>query len=98
MKATFFKVLAFCRIIDSYDQTLSLTNIGLIIILVKLAIVQQTSLVDLGALFLGLLSYQSKKVLTKDVALASLKSINSAVNTVTQLGAEIVEKQKDLNV
>lgn len=88
----------FIRLVDPFDGNLSLTNIGLIIVLVKLAVVQQASLTDISALFLALISYQSKKIINKQVAIDSLKSVSNIISAVTKTGEEIAKKEQDLNV
>lgn len=55
------RVLAFFRIIDAHDGQLSLTNIALIIVLVKLALVTAPTVFDLGTLLLALANYNAKK-------------------------------------
>lgn len=59
------KVLRFLRLVDD-DGVLSLTNIAVMVILVKMAGVQVHSLTDITALITVLLSYQGKRYLTKD--------------------------------
>jgi len=59
------KILKFFRLVNG-DNNLSLTNIACIIILFKLALIPQYGLEDLGVLFVVLLNYSAKKVITKD--------------------------------
>lgn len=63
MKAFFIKLGKFFRILDEYNNNLSLTNVAVIITLVKLAMAPALSIVDIGALLISLISYTSKKVL-----------------------------------
>lgn len=60
------KALVWLRLIDEHDGNISLTNIALLIALVKLAVAPSASIVDIGALFISLASYQAKKVINKD--------------------------------
>jgi hypothetical protein len=58
------KLLAFLRITDENGQ-LSLTQLALWVVLIKLAIMPTTSLADLGALLVGLANYTGKKIISK---------------------------------
>ncbi len=51
------KPLKFLRLVDEHDGNVSLTNLALLVVLVKIAISTNVSLVDAGALFTVLLSY-----------------------------------------
>lgn len=63
MKAFFIRVGLFLRLIDD-QHNLSLTNIATIIVVIKLALAQQASAIDLGTLLLALANYNVKKYLT----------------------------------
>jgi hypothetical protein len=60
------RILEFIRLVDPHDGLLSLTNIALIVVIVKIATAPSTSLGDLGGLFVALASYQAKKLINKD--------------------------------
>jgi hypothetical protein len=88
------RFLSFLRVVDGHDQTLSLTSIGLIVVLVKIALVPQPSLVDLGALLGTLLLYAHKrmssaKTVDVNAELVATKEALLAATTKT----EAVEKQ-----
>lgn len=68
MKETLMKALIFLRLVDGHDETLSLTNISLIIVITKLALLKNPSMVDISALLLALLNTNIKKLLNKDAA------------------------------
>lgn len=56
------KVLAFLRIIDEHDGKLSLTNLAVIVALLKLALASQVvAPTDLGTIIAALAAYQAKK-------------------------------------
>lgn len=57
------KALTFLRLVDKHDRVLSLTDIGLWIVLIKLALVKQPSVVDLTALAAMLLARGHKKAI-----------------------------------
>ena len=63
MKDFIFKTLTFFRIIDPNDQLLSLTNVALMITLGKLVYAPSVNASSIGALFVSLLAYSSKKVI-----------------------------------
>lgn len=65
------RALVFLRLVDPHDQTLSLTSIALIIVIVKLAMVKTPSVYDLGGLLLALANYNAKKWLAPDPAPAA---------------------------
>lgn len=77
------KVLSFLRLVDENKQ-ISLTNIGVMIVLTKLALVQQAGVADLGALLLALVSYNCKKLLTQASNTDTLRKISSAVEIITK--------------
>lgn len=55
------KFLDFIRITDPHDGRISLTNIAMIVAIVKLAAVQTSTVFDLGTLLLALANYNAKK-------------------------------------
>jgi hypothetical protein len=72
-------LLKFLRVVDSADGQVSLTSLGLIVVLVKVALIREPSLVDLGALLGVLAMYSHKKMLytekrTSDIKLKDLKT------------------------
>ena len=77
------KVLQFLRLVDENNQ-ISLTNIAMIIVLVKLACAQQAGVADLGALMLALASYNCKKLLTKVSEVDMMRKVSSLIETVTK--------------
>lgn len=54
------------RLVDSHDGQLSLTNIALIIVIVKLTLIPSPSIFDLGSLLLALANYNAKKLMAPD--------------------------------
>lgn len=71
-----FKILAFFRVIDSYDETLSITSIAMYISLYRLATTPQASYCDIGALLVTLGAHSYKKVINKDNNQDTLKGSN----------------------
>jgi len=59
----FLRILRFLRLTDEQDN-LSLTNIAVMLIIVKLALLQEYGLQDLGVLLVALLTYTAKKVIS----------------------------------
>jgi hypothetical protein len=66
MKAQAIKIATFLRIIDAHDGQLSLTNVALIVVLLKLVFVPSASLTDVGSLFCALSSYAYKKYVNQN--------------------------------
>jgi hypothetical protein len=62
------RALIWLKIVDAHDGQLSLTNVALYIVLVKLALAQDVNVVDAGSLLIALASYQGKKLMHKRVA------------------------------
>jgi hypothetical protein len=68
MKDWLIKAATFVRVIDSHDGQLSLTNITLIITLVKLVMIQQTLIADIGALLIAMVAFQAKKLINANAS------------------------------
>lgn len=51
----------FLRIVDEHYNQISLVNIALLVIIVKVALAVDPSVADLGALFIGLLAHYGKR-------------------------------------
>jgi hypothetical protein len=62
------RILTFLRITDEHDNKLSLTNIALIVVLIKLVMSPNASIVEVVPLFIALAAYSAKKVINKDAA------------------------------
>ena len=86
MKRYLFEILIFLRLIDRHDETISLTNVALYIVLFKLAMVQQASMMDVGSVFVALSNYNIKKYLNKN-------NIEQAATIATQ----IVTKSEEIS-
>lgn len=67
MQKTLLKYLTFFRIIDPKDQLISLTNVALMVVLGKLVYVPSVSATEIGALFVSLLAYSSKKMINRRI-------------------------------
>lgn len=87
MKQFILKALIFLKIVDEHDENISLTNVGLIVVLVKLAIVQSASIVDIGGLLLALLNYNAKKMINAPL----LK--NDITTQIVQKTEQIISKE-----
>ena len=89
--AAVLRLLAFLRLVDLHDSSLSLTSIALIVVLVKLALTPDPSVEHLGALCLALLAAAHKKALGHDTSRANrvdaehIKKLAELVNTVKAL-------------
>ncbi len=65
LKSKLVKIGQFLKVID-YDKTLSLTNLAVWVVLIKLSTAKEAiSPVDIGALVGTLLPYQAKKYIGK---------------------------------
>lgn len=92
------KVLSFLRIIDPHDGQVSLTNVALIVVLIKIAASASFSMVDAGALFVTLLSYQGKKIINKDKQEDAVKiedAVKSASDAMTLVG-DLIKRVDEL--
>ena len=63
-KENLMKVVNFLRLIDA-EAKLSITNVAVYVVLVKVAIAPEFTLMDAGALFVTLLNYSGKKIINK---------------------------------
>lgn len=59
-------ILSFFRIVDAHDETLSITNIALYIVLYKLTMAPAINITDVGALVIALGNYSIKKIINKN--------------------------------
>lgn len=92
------KILTFLRIVDPHDGLISLTNVALLVVLVKIAFAASFSIVEAGALFVTLLSYQGKKLINKDAQEDTVKiedAVRSATDAMTVVG-DLIKKVDDL--
>lgn len=91
--------LSFFRIIDPHDGQLSLTNVALIVVLGKILAASSVSIVDAGALFVALLSYQGKKVINKNKSDDGLKiedAVRASTDAIT-LAGDLIKKVDELS-
>jgi hypothetical protein len=86
------KLLSFFRIIDEYDKKLSITNCAVIIVLIKLTLAPNTSVMDTGALFIAMASYAYKKHINKDIG--APKQEDLVTPRIAQLEGELKEASK----
>lgn len=73
------RVLSFLKIVDAHDGLVSLTNVALIIALVKFALLRNVGLPDLSAFFLALLAYSVKRHSRAQTSTA-IDTVNTAVD------------------
>ncbi len=97
------RVLEFLRLTDVHDGKLSLTNVALWVVLAKIATAGEVTLVDAGALFVTLLSYQSKKVINhgqqeqfKTVKAESSAALANAVDAL-ELAGDLIKRVDNLD-
>jgi len=83
-------VLNFLALLDSKGKQLSLTNILMIVVIVKIALAHSVGLTELGALFLSLLSYSHKRYVNSVAAKQSTEE-QKTFNTLTDQVAGWVE-------
>ena len=82
-----FRVLIFLRLIDEHDHQVSLTNVALIVTLVKLALAPQASITDVAAVFLSLAAYTGKKIINKQPEVKS--EVPQADPKMTEIQADV---------
>lgn len=66
MKQFFVKLGRFLRIVDESAITLSITNIAVYVVLVKIALAAEPSITEMGGLLITLAAYYGKKHINKD--------------------------------
>lgn len=84
MKQKLLDILIFLRICDEHDNSLSITNLAMFVVLYKLAVVTNTSVIDLGTLLVALGGYNLKKFINADM----VKSLEN--NKIVQKAEEII--------
>jgi hypothetical protein len=84
---------------------LSLTNIALIIVVIKLAYVEQANMLDLGTLLLALANYNIKKYWVKGSLSTNMTSIQQDIKKVIvnssksgSLGSQSEEDSEDIEI
>jgi hypothetical protein len=105
------KVLSFLRLVDPHDGQISLTNVALIVVLVKIGFAPEVSLVDAGALFVTLLSYQGKKLINRDAGVDaeaieraqtmagdSIELTGKLLTRVDELSSKVTQQQMTLGI
>lgn len=97
IKQLLLNSLIFIRLVDSHDKLLSITNIAMYVVLVKMAITGSTSINDCGSLLLAFSQYGFKKYLNKDVALSSLSSIKNVIGTIKDVQANAALQEENTN-
>lgn len=90
-KKQLFRILSFFRIIDPYDNNLSISNIACLITLYKLYTAQCTSYEDIGAVMLALSNYSIKKYINKD----SINQAAQIANAVTDAANKLTQKEEN---
>lgn len=63
MAENVIKALEFLRIVDAHDGKVSLTNVAVMVVVLKILFVPQFSIGEVGALLIALLNYSAKKVI-----------------------------------
>jgi hypothetical protein len=88
----------FFRLIDGHDGQLSITNVAVLVVLIKIALASEVSLTDAGALFVVLMSYQSKKVINKDRAInaSTLAEAGNNAGIALELAGDLVKRVDEL--
>jgi hypothetical protein len=74
-----YNTAVFLKIVDPHDSNISLTNLCLIIMLYKLAAMQNMNAMDLGSFFVALTSYNYKRYVNKD----NLMKAQQVLSTIT---------------
>lgn len=66
MKDRLVNLLIFLKLVDDHDKNLSLTNVALIVVITKMALLAQFSMVDAGTLLVAIGNYNMKKWMNND--------------------------------
>lgn len=91
--------LTFIKVIDAHDGQISLTNLALIVVLVKIAIAPTVSIVDAGTLFVSLLAYSGKKVINNQQMNAQAAPIDTTAieKSVSQVTDQMEAMKSKIN-
>ena len=83
------KILQYLNLLDS-EGRLSITNLSVIVVLIKLAIISNPSIAETGALFATLLSYAHKRHVNANSTEETEASTTEAINkTLSELEARV---------
>lgn len=91
-------LLIFFRVIDEHDGKISLTNLAVIITLVKLSLAPATSIVDIGALCISLMNYAGKKLINQSATSKQEDPLSPKVNEIEQKLAEVQSQISALSI
>lgn len=90
------KLLDFLNLLD-YSGRLSPTNVALCIVTIRLAMAPQPSLIDLGALLIGLANYAHKRVVNQEAAANNaVQADESQVSELTAQVGDLTSKVGDI--
>jgi len=90
MKNFAYRTLVFLKIVDEHDKNISISNIALLIMLGKLVVIQNASMMDLGSVMIAMMNYSYKKYINKD----SIMKAQTIMNTVISKSEEILPDQQ----
>lgn len=104
----FTKLLNALSLLDNKGEKLSLTNIALIVCVVKVAMAPNVSFAEISALLLALLNYSYKRHVSnsaeqaeatnsKEVAIAQANGANELSSQVTELTNKLNDHEKIFN-
>lgn len=91
-------VLNFFRLTDPHDGLVSLTNVAVLVVLVKIAMAEVVSLTEAGALLIAMVSYQGKKMINKGVAEQPerIVAIETAATDALELTGVLIKRVDEL--
>lgn len=96
-KQAFKNTLIVLRVVDAHDGQLSLSNLAVLVVLVKLALAPQFSMTEIGALFIALMNYSGKKIINSK-AEKEQEAFSESQDEVVQKLSELESKVSALSL
>ena len=87
-------VLKFLRILESNSQRISLSNVAVWIVLIKLLLCTNPGIAEIGGLLITLLSYQTKKLINHRVAVKETSEVEAQMS---ELKTKIAEQESKVS-
>jgi hypothetical protein len=97
MKQSFINLLNFFSLLDSEGQHLSITNLTIYVVIVKIASTHNVSLPDCSALFFALLNVAHRRHIDYQQAKQNTQEDNNLSNQLQEIKTKLIDYDKTFN-
>lgn len=87
-KSKIMKALDFLNLLD-YHKKLSITNVAVIIMVVKLAFIPTFNLTEVAAFFIAMLNYGHKRIQNNQIETTEKKSTESIIAEIDEIKSKV---------